>query len=435
MLARWLELLRRNRNYRLLWIAQVVSNLGDWFYALSVYGLLLEFTGNKAQAVALAVVLQVLPQTLAAPAAGVVNDRASRRRVMIGSDFARFAIVLGMLLVRSRGTVWLAYPLLFLETVAAAFFEPARNAVIPDVVAEADVLPANVLGSVTWSTCLAVGAGLGGAAAVLLGRDAVFALNAASFLASAFLIGRMHFAEPHMAGRPPLCLRDALAFRPVVEGVRYILGDARLRATVLVKFGVGLFGANNVLLPILGARVFPVRWAGVGGAQAGMLGMSMLMGARGVGSLIGPVVAGWWAGERHARLRQGILAGFLFAAAGYLGLGAAGSLAVAIAAVVLAHTGSSTNWVFSTTLLQSYTDPRFRGRVFAADTGLLTLGISLSSYAAGAAVDFGVSPRTAAAALGALMLLPAALWLLALRARPEHLERCGSGVNSEENHC
>jgi hypothetical protein len=90
---------------------------------------------------------------------------------------------------------------------------------------------------------------------------------------------------------------------------------------------------------------------------------------------------------------------------------------MAIAAVVLAHAGSSINWVFSTTLLQCYTEPRFRGRVFAADAGLLTLGISLSSYAAGAAIDFGMSPRTAASALGALMLLPAALWMLVLRSR------------------
>src|ERR1019366_4222867 len=64
-----------NRNYRLLWIAQIVSELGDWFYTLAVYNLLLDLTGSKAQAVGLAVVLQVLPSTFAAPTAGVLNDR------------------------------------------------------------------------------------------------------------------------------------------------------------------------------------------------------------------------------------------------------------------------------------------------------------------------------------------------------------------------
>ena len=101
MLRSYLRLLRENRNYRLLWFAQVVSELGDWFYALAVYNLLLELTGNRAQAVGLAVVLQVLPHTLVAPATGVINDRISRKAIMIGADVARFFIVLGMLAVRT----------------------------------------------------------------------------------------------------------------------------------------------------------------------------------------------------------------------------------------------------------------------------------------------------------------------------------------------
>src|SRR5512138_626449 len=103
MLRHYLRLLRENRNYRLLWLAQVVSELGDWFYSLAVYRLLLDLTGGKAQAVGLAVVLQVLPHTLIAPTAGVINDRISRKRIMIGADIARCLIVLGMLTVRTPG--------------------------------------------------------------------------------------------------------------------------------------------------------------------------------------------------------------------------------------------------------------------------------------------------------------------------------------------
>src|SRR5580765_6198579 len=205
MLRSYLRLLRANRNYRLLWLAQVVSELGDWFYALAVYNLLLELTGNRAQAVGLAVVLQVLPHTLVAPATGVINDRISRKAIMIGADVARFFVVLGMLAVRTPGMVWLVYPLLFVETLGMAFFEPAHSSVIPNIVPEKQVLAANALASITWSFCLAAGASLGGLVAVWLGRDAVFLLNAVSFLASAWLIGRMRFAEPHTAGRPGLC--------------------------------------------------------------------------------------------------------------------------------------------------------------------------------------------------------------------------------------
>jgi MFS family permease len=228
MLSSYLRLLRDNRNYRLLWIAQVVSELGDWFYALAVYSLLLELTGSKAQSVGLAVVLQVLPQTFVAPTAGVINDRISRKAVMIGADIARFFVVLGMLGVRTAGMVWLVYPLLLVETVGAAFFEPAHSSVIPNIVAEEEVLAANALASITWSVCLAAGASLGGLVAVLLGRDAVFVLNALSFLVSAWLIRRMRFVEPHTAGLPPLRGRDLVDFTPVLEGARYIRADSRL---------------------------------------------------------------------------------------------------------------------------------------------------------------------------------------------------------------
>jgi predicted MFS family arabinose efflux permease len=416
LISRYLGLLRHNRNYRLLWIAQVVSELGDWFYSLSVYHLLLELTGGKAQAVGLAVVLQVLPQTLAAPTAGVLNDRISRKAIMIGADVARFFIVLGMLLVRTPSAVWLVYPLLLLETVGAAFFEPGRGGVIPNIVAQDDVLAANALSSITWSFCLAAGAALGGLVAVSFGRDTVFVLNAMSFLVSAWLIRRMCFAEPHAEGLPPLRARELADFRPVLEGIRYIRSDRRLFATVFVKGGIGLLGANNVLLPIFGERIFPVALAKAGANRAAMLGMSALMGARGAGSLIGPLIGSRWASGRQTRLRAGILFGFVLAAAGYVWLGLSGSLAIAAIAVMLAHAGSSTNWVFSTTLLQLYTDDRFRGRVFAADYGICMFTIAASSYLAGFAIDLGLPPRAFAIAIGLVMLAPAVAWSFALKA-------------------
>jgi predicted MFS family arabinose efflux permease len=424
MLASYLALLRRNRNYRLLWIAQIVSELGDWFYTLAVYNLLLDLTGSKAQAVALAVVLQVLPSTFASPTAGVLNDRISRKRIMIGADLVRVFIVLGMLLVRTPSMVWLVYPLLLVETVSAAFFDPARNSVIPNIVPENQVLAANALASITWSFCLAAGASLGGIAAVWLGRDAVFVLNACSFLLSAWLIRRMSFVEPHTAARPPLRVRELVEFTPILEGMRYIRRDPRLFATVFVKGGLGLLGAELVLLPILGDRVFPVKLAGLDHSRASLLGMSMLMGARGAGSLLGPLIGGRWAGESHSRLRTGILIGFVIAAAGYISLGASTSLAVAICAVIAAHAGSSTNWVFSSTLLQIYTEDRFRGRVFSAEFGISSLVMSASIYLAGAAIDFGVPPRAFAAAIGLVMLVPAAAWAVALhRTTPRNVEQ------------
>src|SRR5450756_979138 len=78
--ASYARLLGGNRNFSCLWSAQVVSELGDWFYTLAIYNLLLQLTG-RAGSVALALVLQVLPQALIGPTSGVVNDRLGSKQV------------------------------------------------------------------------------------------------------------------------------------------------------------------------------------------------------------------------------------------------------------------------------------------------------------------------------------------------------------------
>ena len=413
-LGAYVRLVRENRNFRRLWLAQIVSEIGDWFYALAVYSLILELTGS-AKLVGLAVVMQVLPQTLAAPTAGVVNDRMSRKRVMIMADLARVAIVLGMLLVRSPRLVWLIYPLLFVETIGWGFFEPAHSAVIPAVTGQDDAILANTLTATTWSFCLAIGSALGGGTAALLGRDAVFILNAISFLASAALLRGMRFEEPHADASAPLRARDLIDFSPILEGVRYVRRDPKLLATLFVKGGLGFLGANLVILPLLGERVFPLHLQGLDSQRAAMLGMSVLMGARGLGALVGPLLTVPWASGNDSRLRLGILLGFLAIFFGYLGLGVAPTMWIACLALVLAHGGGSTIWVFSTTLLQKNTDDKFRGRVFSADMGLNTLMVSITSYLAGVFMDRGVAVREYALITGISLLAPACAWALGLR--------------------
>jgi len=411
--AYW-QLVRGNRNFRLLWAAQVVSELGDWLYSIAIYSLLLEVTGS-AKAVALAVVLQQLPQFFVAPAAGVLNDRLSRKRIMIAADLVRAGIVLLMLVVQLRQWVGLVYVLLLAETMMYAFFEPARSAVIPNITRGGEMLVANTLSSTTWSVTLAVGSALGGVVAVAFGRNAVFVVNAVSFLVSASLLRLMRFHEPHVAAAPPMRARDLTDFTPIVEGVRYVARDRRLLATLLIKTGLGIMGTSWVILPVLGVRHFPFPADSLNPQRAGMLGMSLLLGARGVGALLGPLVSGYWAGRRNDRLRGGILYGFLVNIAGYLALGASGSIWPALAAVILSHAGGSTIWVFSTTLLQQQTEDRFRGRVFASDYALLVIAMSAVTYLAGFLMDHGVSARTVATYTGLVGLIPAVAWALALR--------------------
>jgi MFS family permease len=414
-LASYVRLLRGNRNFRRLWMAQIVSEIGDWFYTLSIYTLLLQLTGH-AGSVALALVLQVLPQTFVGPTAGVVNDRLKRKHVMIAADIVRFGVVLAMLFVRSRSMVWLVYPLLLAETTMAAFFEPARSSVIPNIATDGEVLIANTLSSATWSVNLLIGASVGGVVAAFFGRDTVFILNALSFLTSAFLIGGMHFAEPHAESAAPLRPRDLVDFSPVSEGIRYIRSHPILLPAVFAKAGELMIGPSWVIFTVMGARDFAVHGRGIDAAGGAMLGMSILLGGRGLGALVGPLVAARWAGQSNRRLRLGILFGYLTIALGYAVLGASRTVWMAAVCAMLAHMGGSTVWVFSTTLLQLHTEDRFRGRVFAADLGLGSFTFAVTAYLAGLLLDSGISARTIASGTGLLMLVPAAILAWALRA-------------------
>ncbi len=423
----YLRLLRGNRNFRRIWLAQIVSEIGDWFYTLSIYTLLLQLTGH-AGSVALALVLQVLPQTFVGPTAGVVNDRLRRKHVMIAADLVRFAVVLSMLFVRSRSMVWLVYPLLLAETTMAAFFEPARSAVIPNVASEDEVLIANTLSSATWSVNLLIGASVGGVVAAFFGRDTVFILNALSFLTSALLISGTRFAEPHAESAAPLRPRDLVDYSPVLEGIRYIRSHPTLLPAVFAKAGELMVGPSWVIFTVMGAREFAVRGHGIDTAGGAMLGMSILLGGRGLGAMVGPLFAARWAGRSDNRLRLGILFGYLTIAAGYGLLGASRSVWMAAACAMLAHAGGSTVWVFSTTLLQLHTDDRFRGRVFSADLGLASFTFATTAYLCGRLLDRGISARTLATGTGLLMLIPAAVLAFALHAARNRQSRVVSSL-------
>jgi MFS family permease len=413
-LSAYWRLLRANRNFRLIWLAQIVSELGDWFYSVVIFSFLLELTGS-AQMVAFALMAQVLPQCFMSPAAGVLNDRISRKRVMIFADWARAVIVLVMMLVRTRAMLPLLFALLILESACWALFEPGHRAVIPNITPPEETPAANALAAATWSFNFAMGAAIGGFVAVSFGRNTVFLLDSLSFVVSALLISRMRFHEPHAENLGPLRWRELLDFTPIVDGARYMVRDPKRLATMLVKGGAGIMGSNWVILPVLGERVFPVRLHGLSAAQAGTLGMSTLLASRGLGAVFGAYLGGNIAGLNTRRIRWIIFAGFLMGALGYLMLGIAGSLAAAVITLVVAHAGGSAIWTASTTLLQQQTEDRFRGRVFSAEFAFTMLILAIASFIAGRYVDSGVDVRTVAIVTGAAMLIPAIAWIAASR--------------------
>jgi MFS family permease len=398
-------LLRGNRPFRFLWLGQVVSQMGDWFDTIAVYTIVLRLTGS-GRSVALIMVARFLPSVIMGPLSGVVADRFSRRTIMIAADLMRAVVVLGFLLVRRPDQMWLVYLLTVLQLAFSAFFEPAKTAAVPSIVADHELVSANAIASVTWSVMLTLGAAIGGLVAGWFGTDVAFVLDSLTFVASALLIAGVRFPKRPPRPKAKLTVLKALGITDTLEGARYVKRRPRVLAYLMVKPAWGMGGGILTLLAVFGEKIFPV-------AGKPATGIGVLFMARGIGTAIGPFAARRWAGETRKQMQIAIGLAFLIGGAFYIAFGNSRSFTMALLFLAIAHCGGSILWVFSTVLLQREVEDQFRGRVFAAELALLTLTMAASNYLVGELMDrFGYSPRTVTIGIGVFFLLPGLAWFL-----------------------
>lgn len=425
-MGEYLLLLRNNRNYRFLWLGSVVSQLGDWFNLLAAASLLTTLT-NSGVAISYLFLARFLPLFLFSPLAGLLADRMNRRALLIISDVLRALVVLGFLLVRSADQIWLFYVLTVSQFMLSALFTPARNALLANVVAHQELVTANALDSLTWSTMLALGAFMGGVVAAIFGAETAFVLDSLTFLLSAWFIGRI--ALPARGKSVELAQAGWL---DIVDGFRYLWGAPFILGIALVK-GMGslVWGGINVLEITFAEQVFPLESLSFGQnfriENSGSATLGLIYIVSGLGTGLGPIVLRRWLGDRRRRIFGGISLGFGLLFGGILLLANADSLPLFLWGTLVRTVGSGAVWVFSAALLQMLTPDRFRGRVFAFEFALLTLTQSISTFFAGFAQDsWGMGASEVTAVLGWLGLVVACVWLLfARRAQPFLMEEGG----------
>lgn len=394
-----ISLLRRNGDFRALFLAQIVSFCGDWFATVAMLGLVIDRTGSDVAAAAVFVV-QTLPAFLLSPFAGPAADRFDRRTLMRGVSLLQAAAA-GLFLVALHGPVVFAFVAQGLISALGAFFAPASQASLPNLVDADDLKLATVMMSSTWGAMLAVGAAVGGAFTVVFGRDAAFVADGASFLLAAALITsiRRPTQEPG-AGRGRGRMRP---LADTVETFRYARSHPLVAALLSSKLGFGLASGTMGMLALLANG--PFKSSGLDPDAA----TGLLLGARGLGVLAGPFVANRLLTRRSGRpVMSGILltcgaAGLVYAA-GYVVVGTAPTIAVAVAGGLVAHLGGGAQWALSTYGLQSAVPDYIRGRVFAADFALVTVTMSLSLAVAGALAEI-TGPRLPTLLLAAVAFL------------------------------
>ncbi|HUJ14424.1 MAG TPA: MFS transporter [Thermoanaerobaculia bacterium] len=387
------RLLRRNRDFTLLYVGTLVSLGGDWFLTVALLDLVLQLTGSATLA-SLMLLCQSLPIFIFTPFAGHRIDRVDRRKLMIVTDVVRTGACLLPLLARTPALLPFAYAGVILISIGSAYFEPASQAAMPNLVSSEELGAANVLMGSTWGTMLAVGAAIGGVITMRFGRDVAFVVDSISFLFSAAVLSNMRtpFSEKRESHeQPPLG-------ESIRETVHYARNHPRVLALLTSKGGYGLGAGVVALLSVFGKEVF----------KQGAFGIGMLFAARGLGALIGPFAVRMLSNRDETQYRL-ITASVLLFGLGYAVLGIAPTLLIGSLAIFLAHLGGGAQWQTSTYGLQRETPDFIRGRVFSADYGFVTLTMSISSLVAGVLSDsFG--PTIATVATASITILWAVFW-------------------------
>jgi MFS family permease len=394
-----LALLRRNQNYRNTWIAQVVSEIGDYFNNIAVFALVMEKSGSGL-VVSGVMLSRAIPAMFAGPFAGVVLDRFDRKTVMIASDVIRAVIALLFLLTVREPRPWLLYLLSAGLMFVSPFFTSGRASILPTIATADELHSANSLTQTTQWITVTIGTLLGGLGAARLGYSWAFVINSASFLFSAVFISRLTTAGGFRTKRATVetSVRPWHEYR---EGLAYMRSVPLVMGVALISVGWAMGGgAAQILFALFGEQVF----------HRGATGIGSIWGFAGIGLIAGGAL-GHWAGKRFrfAGYKRTVTVSYVIHGVSYMLFSQAASYGAALAYMALSRVGMATTSVLNNGQLLRVIPDEFRGRVFATLESLRWSVMMVSMAAAGIASQY-FSPRTIGLVAGAFGSLTALAW-------------------------
>jgi Na+/melibiose symporter-like transporter len=240
-------MLTRYRDYRLLLSASLMSLVGDWILRVGLTYWVYALTGSTLASGGM-LMASLLPQLLLGSVAGIFVDRWDRRRTMIATNLLLAAGLLPLLSVHHAAQVWIVYLVMLWESCLVQFFVPAQSAIVPHLVHELDLVPANALNSQSSDVARLIGAALGGVSAALGGVTLLTLIDTASFIAAAgilALIGAVRHPR-----RPPAVPSTNVRLRAIwddwAEGFNTGVRTSALRLVLifvtLTSVGEGIMG-------------------------------------------------------------------------------------------------------------------------------------------------------------------------------------------------
>ena len=367
-------LITSNSKFRRLWLASVVSMLGEWFNTIALFLLIFKYTDSEFL-LGILFTVRMLCFALLQPISGLLADRMNRKHIMVWSNVLQMFLALGFLAVDGPEDIPWMLGLSGIMMLLHGAYVTAERAALPNVVSKEELATANALDAASWSTALCLGAMLGGIVVEYFGTDAAFIIDAGTFLFGAILL--IPLTIPQTFDKELSGPLFSTAFSNIRKGWVRIAQEARLLRIVFAKASWNIAGGGlaGVFLVIAGSNV-----DGFGVA----LGFGLFFFARGIGTGTGPILARKFLTDQDKwPVLIGVLvmiSGFFYFFVGYT-LGT--NIWLTVFLVMLAHSASGANWVLSTILTQMWVEDEIRGRVFSIDMLIMSLTFSISSASAG----------------------------------------------------
>jgi MFS family permease len=383
----------RQRNFALLWLAGLASLIGDWAF----YTVVPVFVLDEADSVLLAGVVWAviaLPSLVVAPFAGVWVDRWNRQQIMLWGNIAQAAVGAILVIAGDAAGYWLVMSVVLATASIATIILPAENALLPTVVADEDLAPANALNAMNDNLARIVGPPIGALGYTQFGIGGVALIDVGSFLIAAGLV----LAVGRQSPRGFECAETADAREPFWASLRAgasVVRSKRLLGALFMVFGLVAFADGPIA-----AMIAPFIDTSL---DKGASGVGVFATVRGVAGIYGALLIAQLA--KRVREDRLLVACILVDGIGFAAIALSGNFLIAclILLVVIgpSHIGVHTTMM---TLLQRGTEDSHRGRVLAL-VHSLTGGLFLVGSVGGSVAGDAFSPVAVLVGSGALFLI------------------------------
>jgi MFS family permease len=355
----------KHRDFRLLWGGQFVSTLGTQMQIVALGWQIYLLTGSAVQLGALGL-LRAIPTISFALVGGALADQRDRRRLLIVTQaiLASFSMILAIATGTGNASVALIYIVTFLSATADVFDDPARQALIPNLVPRERLAQATTLNILAANIAAVVGPAIGGIAIASVGLTATYAVDALSF-------GAVIGALLAMRERPAVPVLERSGIHAVIDGLRFVRENPVILSLMVLDFLATLFGASLVLLPIFAKDILKV----------GASGLGFLYSAPAAGAVVGGIILSALPVTRKPG-RLVILSVACYGVAVAI-FGAAPNFLVALAALAATGAADTVSMTFRHTIRQLATPDELRGRMAAVHSVFAGGGPELGNFEAG----------------------------------------------------